>query len=149
MVCDRSSTYKTLARELAGKVILCWCWSHQRRDFIERVAGQETLTHLCEGWIERIATIYRLNDERLQYYDPALERRTRAFDAAQRKLGKAVKRLFADAGAELACPPDKDRRAKPLRSLLNHREGVCVFVDHPQVPMDNNAGERAPIELRF
>ena len=143
VVCDRYSAYKTLARELAGKVILCWCWSHQRRDFIECAAGQEALTHWCEGWIERVATIYRLNDERLKHYDPALERRTRAFDAAQRKLGKAVKRLFADAEAELAGLPDKDRRAKPLRSLLNHREGLCVFVDHPQVPMDNNAGERA------
>ena len=143
VVCDRYSAYKALARELAGKVILCWCWAHQRRDFIECAAGQEALTHWCEGWIERVAAIYRLNDERLNHYDPALERPTRAFDAAQRKLGKAVKRLFADAEAELAGLPDKDRRAKPLRSLLNHREGLCVFVDHPQVPMDNNAGERA------
>ena len=143
VVCDRYSAYRALARELAGKVILCWCWAHQRRDFIEGAAGQEALTEWCEGWIERIAAIYRLNDTRLKHYDPALERQTRAFDAAQRKLGKAVKRLFANAEAELAGLPDKDRRAKPLRSLLNHREGLCVFVDHPQVPMDNNAGERA------
>ena len=33
--------------------------------------------------------------------------------------------------------------SKPLRSLLNHREGLCVFVDKPQVPMDNNKAERA------
>ena len=143
LVCDRYSAYKTLARELAGKVILCWCWAHQRRDFVECAAGQDALTQWCEGWIERIAAIYRLNDERLKHHDPALERQTRAFAAAQRKLGKAVKRLFADAEAELAGLPDKDRRAKPLRSLLNHREGLCVFVDNPQVPMDNNAGERA------
>ena len=143
LVCDRYSAYKTLARELAGKVILCWCWAHQRRDFVECAAGQDALTQWCEEWIERIALIYHLNDERLKHYDPALERQTRAFAAAQRKLGKAVKRLFADAEAELAGLPDKDRRAKPLRSLLNHREGLCVFVDNPQVPMDNNAGERA------
>ena len=143
LVCDRYSAYKTLARELAGKVILCWCWAHQRRDFVECATGQVALTEWCEGWIERIALIYHLNDERLKHYDPALERQTPAFDAAQRKLGKAVKRLFADAEAELAGLPDKERRAKPLRSLLNHREGLCVFVDNPQVPMDNNAGERA------
>ena len=143
VVCDRYGAYKSLARELAGKVILCWCWSHQRRDFIECAAGQGALTEWCQQWIGRIALIYHLNDERLKHYDPALERQTRAFDAAQRKLGKAVKRLFADAGAELAGLPDKDRRAKTLRSLLRHREGLCVFVEHPQVPMDNNAGERA------
>ena len=143
LVCDRYSAYKTLARELAGKVILCWCWAHQRRDFVDCATGQEALTEWCQEWVERIALVYHLNDERLKHYDPALERQTRAFDAAQRKLGKAVKRLFADAEAELAGLPDKDRRAKPLRSLLNHREGLCVFVDNPQVPMDNNAGERA------
>ena len=142
VVCDRYSAYRTLARELAGKVILCWCWSHQRRDFIECAAGQDALTDWCGEWIERIAAIYRLNEERLKHYDPALERQARSFNAAQRKLGKAVKRLFADAEAELAGLPDKDRRAKPLRSLLNHRDGLCVFVDHPQVPMDNNLAER-------
>ena len=143
LICDRYSAYKTLARELAGKVILCFCWAHQRRDFIDCAIGQGTLRQWCEGWIERIAAIYRLNDDRLEHHDPALERQTPAFNAAQRKLGKAVKRLFADAKAELAGLPDNDRRAKPLRSLLNHRDGLCVFVDNPQVPMDNNAGERA------
>ena len=143
LICDRYSAYKTLARELAGKVILCFCWAHQRRDFIDCAIGQGTLRHWCEGWIERVAAIYRLNDDRLEHHDPALERQTPAFDAAQRRLGKAVKRLFADAEAELAGLPDNDRRAKPLRSLLNHRDGLCVFVDNPQVPMDNNAGERA------
>ena len=37
---------------------------------------------------------------------------------------------------------ERTRKAKPLRSLLNHREGLCVFVDNPQVPMDNNLAER-------
>ena len=35
LVCDRYSAYKKLARELAGKVILCLCWTHARRDVIE------------------------------------------------------------------------------------------------------------------
>ena len=143
LVCDRYSAYRTLARELDGKVILCWCWAHQRRDFVECAAGQVALTEWCQEWIERVALIYRLNDNRLKHYDPALECQTQAFDAAQRKLAKAVKRLFADAEAELAGLPGGDRRAKPLHSLLNHREGLCVFVDNPQVPMDNNTGERA------
>ena len=143
VVCDRYSAYRKLARELGGKVILCFCWAHQRRTFIECAAGHARFTRWCEGWIERIGEIYRLNDERLKHYDAALERQTPAFDAAQDELKKAVERLFADAGAELAALPRMGRKAKALRSLLNHREGLCVFVDNPQVPMDNNAGERA------
>ena len=38
---------------------------------------------------------------------------------------------------------DRALRAKPLRSLLKHREGLCVFVDKPFVPMDNNRAELA------
>ena len=143
IVCDRYSAYKRLARLREGKVTLAFCWSHMRRDFIECAAGQVRLTGWCRGWIERIAEIYRLNEARLEHYDPGLERRTPAFDAAQGELEAAVARLFADAEAELAGLSERARRAKPLRSLLNHREGLCVFVDKPQVPMDNNKAERA------
>ena len=145
LVCDRYVAYTRMARELDGKVILCWCWIHQRRDFIECAAGQAKLRQWCEGWIERFASVCRLNKERLKHYDPALERQTPAFDAAQDELKKAVDELFAQAEAELAGLPAKARQGKALRSLLKHREGLSVFVDNPQVPMDNNVAER---ELR-
>ena len=143
LVCDRLSTYKSLARELGGKVVLCWCWAHQRRSFLDCAAGHVRLTRWCQGWIERIAAIYRLNDARLEHYDPTLERQRPEFDARQRELQAAVARLFADAEAELAGLSDKARRARALRSLVNHREGLSVFVDRAQVPMDNNKAELA------
>ncbi len=144
LVCDRYAAYIKMARELDGKVILCWCWIHQRRDFIECAAGQVKLRQWCEGWIERFASVVRLNKERLKHYDPALAliRQTPAFDAAQAALKKAVDELFAQGEAELADLPAKARQAKALRSLLKHREGLSVFVDNPQVPMDNNVAER-------
>ena len=143
LVCDRFSAYKKLARELGGKVILQWCWAHQRRSFIDCAAGHVRLRRWCQRWIERIALIYRLNEARLKHYDRAhpLERQSPTFDVAHAKLKKAVDELFAAAEAELAGLTDRARRAKPLRSLLNHREGLCVFVDKPFVPMDNNRGE--------
>ena len=143
LVCDRLSTYKRLARELDGQVILQWCWAHQRRSFIDGAAGHVPLSRWCEGWTERIAEVYRLNDERLEHYDPALERHTPGFNAAQGALKDAVERLFADAEAELTRLSDRALRAKPLRSLVNHRDGLSVFVDRPYVPPDNNAAERA------
>ena len=143
LVCDRLSSYKTMAHELGGAVILCWCWAHQRRDFIHGAAGQAGLTHWCQTWIERIASIYKLNEARLGHYDPALERQTAAFAQAQAALEAEVERLFADAEQELAALPVGAREIKALRSLLNHRSGLSVFVDKPQVPMDNNAAERA------
>ena len=70
IVCDRYSAYKRLVRLLGDKAILAYCWSHQRRDFIEAAAGQPRLEQWCEGWIERIAKIFRLNEARLEHYDP-------------------------------------------------------------------------------
>ena len=85
----------------------------------------------------RIADIYRLNKERLEHDDPAraLQRQTPAFDAAQAVLKTAVERLFADAESELAGLSGGSRKAKALRRLLKHREGLCIFLDKPFVPM--------------
>ena len=142
IVCDRYSAYKRLARLREGKVTLAFCWSHMRRDFVECAAGQVRLTDWCQGWIERIASIYRLNEARLAHYDPVIKRQTPAFDAAQGALKAALDGLFAEAARELVGLPDPARQGGAPRSLLNHREGLSVFVDRPQVPLDNNRAER-------
>ena len=71
-------------------------WAHQRRSFLDCAAGHVRLTRWCQGWIERIAAIYRLNDARLEHYDPTLERQRPEFDALQRELQAALARLFCD-----------------------------------------------------
>ena len=143
LVCDRYSAYKKLARELDGSVILGYCWSHARRDYIHCAAGEERLTPWCERWIERIALLYRLNEARLARYDPGAERQDAAFDAAHDELKNALEDLFAQARVEVAALPAQAREGKALRSLLNHREGLSVFLERPSVPMDNNQAERA------
>ena len=142
IVCDRYSAYRRLVRLLGDKAILAYCWGHQRRDFIEAAAGQPRLEPWCEEWLGRIAEIYRLNDERLEHHDPGRKRQSAAFRKATRALKKALERLFAQAEAELVILPDHAREARALRSLLNHREGLRIFADEPQVPMDNNFAER-------
>ena len=142
LVCDRYSAYKKLARELAGKVILCLCWTHARRDVIEAAAGQEGLEDWSDRWLARIAVIFQVNTVRLMHYDPALERQTSMFDALQDALAAAVEALFRQAQTERDALPEGAREAKVLRSLIRHREGLSVFVDHPQIPMDNSEAER-------
>ena len=61
---------------------------------------------------------------------------------AQAALKQALDSLFADAERELAGLPEPAREGKPLRSLLNHRDGLSVFLDRPRTPMDNNISER-------
>lgn len=142
IVCDRYSAYKRLARGLGGTVVLAFCWAHMRRDFLQCAAAQVRLVGWCEAWLERIAALYRLNEARLACYDPGIERQSAAFDAAQGALAAALDDLFATAQRELAGLPEHAREGKPLRSLVNHREGLSVFAGRPRVPLDNNLAER-------
>ena len=45
--------------------------------------------------------------------------------------------------AELQQPDLQRACTKVLTSLQNHWPGLTLFLDHPQVPLDNNAAERA------
>ena len=53
-------------------------------------------------------------------------------------------------GAELSNSA-RTKRNKVLASLIEHWSGLTVFVEHPEVPMDNNLGEnsiRTPVNGR-
>ena len=131
-------------RTRRGLVTLAFCWAHVRRDFIKCAAGNEALAEWEQRWTGRIALLYRLNGARLEHYDAGLgpDGQNRAFAAAHRELERGCGRLFAAARRELDGLPDDAREGKPPRSLLNHREGLSVFLDRPDVPMDNNFSER-------
>lgn len=134
---DRYVGYKVLLK--GGRIVLAYCWAHVRRDFLAVAkdwGGQHEAWAL--GWVECIAELYRLNDERLGVLDDAP-----AFAAAQNKLRQAVERMAEWRDAELADPERIGVRHKVLKSLLAHWAGLTVFVDHPEVPMDNNTAERA------
>src|SRR5205823_5272336 len=65
------------------------------------------------------------------------------FAAADARLRAAVTALGAHGEAELAEPALHPARRKVLESLGDHWTGLTVFVEHPEVPMDNNTAERA------
>ena len=144
LVCDRYGSYKKMVRdflkELNKKVILCFCWAHMRRDFIKCAAGDEQLEQWREQWIKRIAEMYELNKQRCDHY---VSGNTPKFERAQAKLKEACDAMFAKAESELSELAEDADEWKPLKSLINHRQGLSVFVEHPQVPMDNNIAESA------
>jgi transposase len=136
VICDRYSGYKKLARIL-GKILLAFCWAHQRRDFIELANAHPDLSGWAFSWVERIGELYHLNDERLEVRaDPVqwAERDTR--------LRQAVAQMASQRETELLNPALKAPARKVLQSMQKHWSGLTVFVDHPEVPMDNNTAER-------
>ena len=65
------------------------------------------------------------------------------FAAADARLRAAVTALAAQGESELADPQLHPARRRVLESLGAHWTGLTVFVEHPEVPMDNNTAERA------
>ena len=54
-----------------------------------------------------------------------------------------MSRRWAAAGGRVGRAGVHPARRKVLESLRDHWTGLTVFVDHPEVPMDNNTAERS------
>ena len=111
---------------------------HVRRDFLEVARSWPALQGWGLGWVERIGELYRRNDARLEVRDDAA-----AFAAADGRLRAQVRALEEQAQAELSQADLHPACRKTLESLGDHWTGLTVFVEHPEVPMDNNTAERA------
>lgn len=136
---DRYTAYPAMKQVKAGQVTLALCWAHQRRDFIEAERSRPELHAWASAWLARIATLYRLNEARLQLR----QREEAAFAAADQQLRAAAADMARVAAEEKAQRSLAPACRKVLESLTTHWAGLTVFLDHPEVPMDNNAAERA------
>jgi transposase len=133
---DRYSAYKVLVTE-KGEIKLAFCWAHVRRDFLRVGKGYKKLRIWSEEWIERIEKLYRLNRKRLE-----VRGKRGRFAYRQRKLRKAIRQMAKQLEKELA-QDLHPAQEKVLTSLRNHWEGLTLFVDDPDIPMDNNEAERS------
>jgi len=135
---DRYSAYKALALVKAGQVILAFCWAHVRRDFLGVARAWPAQQRWALGWVTAIAELYHCNERRLEVREDS-----EAFAQRDLDLRAAVAALEARRAAALAEPGLHPAREKVLVSLGEHWSGLTVFVEHSEVPMDNNAAERA------
>jgi transposase len=137
MVVDRYKAYQTVDKVKNGLIVLAFCWAHVRRDFLATARSWPDQEAWAMGWVERIGELYRLNDARLEVRADAV-----AFATADKALRAGVTAFGASGELELEAPDLHPARRKVLESLGNHWTGLTVFVEHPEVPMDNNTAER-------
>jgi transposase len=137
LVVDRYAAYQALAQVKSGKIILAFCWAHVRRDFVDVARAWPLLERWGLDWVERIAQVYGSNTARLAVRDEPV-----AFARADQALRQQVAALATQAATELHEDNLHPARRKTLASLQEHWQGLTVFVDHPEVPMDNNTAER-------
>ncbi len=128
---DRAAVYKSLG------FLVAFCWAHIRRDFIK--VGRYAKGHRtwAIGWLSKICQLYRFNNARVEK-----EAGSADFEKNDRRLRQAVKKMEEAFENELAKDEIADKRRKVLSSLKRHWDGATLFLDHPEIPMDNNLGEQ-------
>jgi transposase len=91
-------------------------------------------------WVGRINQLFALNAQRRQAWFKELAQPLALWDQEVRRQVRELKESLDRelAGGQWAGEPEKI-----LQSMRRHWSGLTVFVDHPHVPMDNNAAERA------
>lgn len=152
VICDRYSAYKALANRLSS-IILAFCWAHVRRDFLDAAKKYPELENWAFFWVEMIAALYHINNRRRKEFDPELSirKQTPSFNDLHEQLVEKMDAMVEKRNASIK-KYDPDRPGKTflstvkyriLTSLKNHWTGLSVFVTHPEVPMDNNAGENS------
>lgn len=134
---DRYAGYKAMDLVKAGAILLAFCWAHVRRDFVGVGKSWPKLAAWALEWLLEIRELYHLNRQRLLCrQDPA------AFAAHDRRLREAARAMAARRDEQLGRKDLHPVCRKTLESLSEHWKGLTLFVEHPDVPMDNNRTER-------
>jgi transposase len=135
---DRYKAYQAVDKVKSGLIILAFCWAHVRRDFLSLARSWPDQESWALDWVAQIGTLYHLNDERRKVRDDAS-----AFASADGALRAAVTGFGERGQEQLRAANVHPARQKVLESLGDHWTGLTVFVEHPEVPMDNNTAERS------
>ena len=148
IVCDRYSAYKSLARQLEF-ITLAFCWAHVRRDFLDAGKKYPELEEWVLSWVGKIGELYHINNLRCKEFNQKLpiQWQPSSFKDQHEKLIEKMDAITEERDVFIKAHNSDSNllsnvKYKILTSLQNHWEGLSVFVDHPEVPMDNNNGER-------
>ncbi len=132
---DRYSAYKAMVKTIM--LILAFCWAHVRRDFLRVANNWPKLESWALEWVADIGELYHLNHLRLDVLD-----QPEVFAQKDLILREAIAKMNDKCDAQLKEENIPVPKEKTLKSLKEHWPGLTVFVDHPEVPMDNNRAER-------
>lgn len=114
------------------------CWAHVRRKFFE---AQSTAPAESEWMMNKILELYSVEylaaDENIIARQPDRLRALR-----QTRSAAIIAEIFAWLDGQEALHRPKSPIGKAIRYTLKQREALSVFVDNPNVRLDNNLSER-------
>ncbi len=122
------------------KILLAYCWAHQRRDFINLGQGCPRWKSWAQEWVGLINGLFAANRPRRKAW---MKKQWERFGSLDQEVRRQVQQIRERLDGELAGGQLAPAQEKILQSMQRHWTGLTVFVDQAQVPMDNNAAERA------
>jgi hypothetical protein len=116
-----------------GLILLAFCWADVRRDSLGVARSWPEPEDWALGWVGRIGPLYQDNEARLE----ALGSNPEGFAAKDGQRRRHVEGRAEQAKRELADPKLHPVRQGVLTSWPEHGDGLTVFVEHPEVLLDN------------
>jgi transposase len=143
-ICDRYSGYKKFAKD-SSYILLAFCWVHVRRDFLEIARSRPEYEEWMFTWINDIRELYKLNAQRRELWQESLplQRQSKSFSQHHKKLARKLSEMMERCNSCLQDDKLATAKRKLLESLKEHWSGLTLFLEYPQVSMDNNTAERA------
>lgn len=131
VLCDGYTAYESL-RKQGARFELAHCWAHVRRKFVE---VQDHHPEAAEQAIASMGELYAIERE-IRGSPPDESRRRRQADS------KPILHELRDWSMTVECLPNSPLR-QALRYMGNLWNGLTLFVDNPELELDNNRVERA------
>lgn len=140
LVCDGYQVYHTLENREDTNFKVAGCWAHARRPFAQvyKSLGEEKAagTVAAEALVQ-IRNIYHTDNQLLRL--PPSERKKR-----RKTLVKPlVDTFFAWCRNSIDRVPPSSETADGIKYCINQEKYLRVFLDDPQIPLDNNLAEQA------
>lgn len=140
LVCDGYQVYHTLENREDTNFKVAGCWAHARRPFAQvyQSLGEEkaTGTVAAEALVQ-IQNIYHTDNQLLKL--PPSERKKR-----RKTLVKPlVDTFFEWCRNSIDRVPPSSETADGIKYCINQEKYLRVFLDDPQIPLDNNLAEQA------
>ena len=134
---DFYAVYQSLGR--VDGVDNLWCWSHIRRYFVRAGDAHRDLQAWTPAWLERIGALYRAHSALAAAPTGSPQQAQAAAQFAATLKVIDTERTAQAANAHLMHPA----AVKVLATLDREWDGLARHREFPELPLDNNASERA------
>jgi len=144
---DGYATYDALVKN--GKanpnLTIAHCWAHVRRKYIE---AEDAYPELSKPAITMIKDLYRIEKKIPRITTDTPENERKKLLELRNKIRQQESRPKIDeirkwAFENLPNTLPESKMGRALNYMLKLWPGLTVFLDNPEVPLDNNAAERA------